>query len=153
MSSVKAEGPACLVHFHILHTRDGACARLMPHCLCAKLFRSCPTLCDPVDCSPPGSSLHVFSRQEYWSGLPCLFAAEVDLWGTTESLEVQPSILRDGIYEQTVARPRINTHPKPPGGQLSCYKQQTLTAFVFFMGVVFVYFHNIYSCGVLSSSS
>ena len=32
--------------------------------------RSCPTLCDPVDCSPPGSSVHRISRQEYWSGLP-----------------------------------------------------------------------------------
>ena len=21
----------------------------------AKLFQSCPTLCDPIDCSPPGS--------------------------------------------------------------------------------------------------
>ena len=30
------------------------------------------TLCDPTDCSPPGSSVHWgFSRQEYWSGLPC----------------------------------------------------------------------------------
>ena len=29
-----------------------------------------PTLCDPADCSPPGSSAHGFSRQEYWSGLP-----------------------------------------------------------------------------------
>ena len=29
------------------------------------------TLCDPMDCSPPGSSIHeIFSRQEYWSGLP-----------------------------------------------------------------------------------
>ena len=28
------------------------------------------TLCDPMDCSPPGSSVHGFSRQEYWSGLP-----------------------------------------------------------------------------------
>ena len=28
--------------------------------------------CDPMDCSPPGSSvLPGFSRQEYWSGLPC----------------------------------------------------------------------------------
>ena len=27
--------------------------------------------CNPMDCSPPGSSLHgVLSRQEYWSGLP-----------------------------------------------------------------------------------
>ena len=30
----------------------------------------CPTLCDPMDFSPPGSSVKGFSRQEYWSGLP-----------------------------------------------------------------------------------
>ena len=24
--------------------------------------------CDPMDCSPPGSSVHELSRQEYWSG-------------------------------------------------------------------------------------
>ena len=28
------------------------------------------SICDPMDCSPPGSSVHGFSRQEYWSGLP-----------------------------------------------------------------------------------
>ena len=27
------------------------------------------TLCNPMHCSPPGSSLVEFSRQEYWSGL------------------------------------------------------------------------------------
>ena len=32
--------------------------------------QSCPTLCDPMDWSPPGSSVHGISRQEYWSGLP-----------------------------------------------------------------------------------
>ena len=32
--------------------------------------QSCPTLRDPMDCSPPGSSIHGFSRQEYWSGAP-----------------------------------------------------------------------------------
>ena len=26
-------------------------------CVCGQSFRSCPTLCDPMDCSPPGSSL------------------------------------------------------------------------------------------------
>ena len=26
--------------------------------LCAKSLQSCPTLCDPMDCSPPGSSAH-----------------------------------------------------------------------------------------------
>ena len=25
---------------------------------CAKLLQSCPTVCDPTDCSPPGSSVH-----------------------------------------------------------------------------------------------
>ena len=24
-----------------------------------------------MDCSPPGSFVHGFSRQEYWSGMPC----------------------------------------------------------------------------------
>ena len=31
----------------------------------------CPILRDPMDCSPPGSSVHGYSRQEYWSELPC----------------------------------------------------------------------------------
>ena len=38
--------------------------------VCVYVAQLCPTLCDPVDCSPPGSSVHGFSRQEYWSGLP-----------------------------------------------------------------------------------
>ena len=40
-------------------------------CIRALSVHSCPTLCNPVDSSPPGSSVHGFSRQEYWSGLPC----------------------------------------------------------------------------------
>ena len=31
----------------------------------------CLTLCDPMDCSPPGSLSMGFSREEYWNGLPC----------------------------------------------------------------------------------
>ena len=39
-------------------------------CLVAKL---CPTLCNRMDCSPPGSSAPWdIPRQEYWSGLPFL---------------------------------------------------------------------------------
>ena len=36
----------------------------------AKSLQSCPTLCDPVDSNPPGSSALGFSRREHWSGLP-----------------------------------------------------------------------------------
>ena len=27
-------------------------------CVCVKSLRSCPALCDPMDCSPPGFSVH-----------------------------------------------------------------------------------------------
>ena len=37
----------------------------------AKSLQSCPTLCNPIDGSPPGSPSLGFSRQEHWSGLPC----------------------------------------------------------------------------------
>ena len=36
----------------------------------SEVAQSCPTLSDPMDYSLPGSSVHEFSRQEYWSGLP-----------------------------------------------------------------------------------
>ena len=36
--------------------------------MCAKLLQSCLNLCDIMNCSPPGSSVH--GKQEYWSGLP-----------------------------------------------------------------------------------
>ena len=43
-------------------------------CVCAKLLQSCPTLCDSMDCSPPGSSVHgpLDSLGKIWSGLPLL---------------------------------------------------------------------------------
>ena len=37
----------------------------------AKLLQSCLTLCDPMDCSPPGSSVHRVLQEKYWSGFPC----------------------------------------------------------------------------------
>ena len=37
-------------------------------CLVAQ---SCPTLCDPMDCSPPASSAMGIFHAKYWSGLPC----------------------------------------------------------------------------------
>ena len=43
------------------HKREGVC---ILSCLVGL------TLCDPVDCSLPGSSVHGISRQEYWSRLP-----------------------------------------------------------------------------------
>ena len=39
--------------------------------VCVHTHSVLPMLCDPTDCSPPGSSVLGFPRQESWSGLPC----------------------------------------------------------------------------------
>jgi len=51
------------------------------YCCCWLVIRSCPALYDPMDCSPPGSSVHGISQARYWSGL--LFPSPgdfPDLW-------------------------------------------------------------------------
>ena len=40
-------------------------------CLRAQPLQSCPTLCDPMDSRVTVPLSMGFSRQEYWSGLPC----------------------------------------------------------------------------------
>ena len=37
----------------------------------SSVIQSCPTLCDPMDCSLPGSSVHrIFQARVHWNGLP-----------------------------------------------------------------------------------
>ena len=45
--------------------------RILQH-VHAKSFQSCPTLCDPMDCSPPGSSVHgtLQARILEWVAMP-----------------------------------------------------------------------------------
>ena len=43
---------------------------LRPAAATAKSLQLCPTPCDPIDGSPPGSPVPGISRQEHWSGLP-----------------------------------------------------------------------------------
>ena len=54
--------------FHVIYVPD---IFWNMHSMHAKSLQSCLTLCDPMDFSPPGSSVLGFSRQEYWSGMPC----------------------------------------------------------------------------------
>ena len=41
-------------------------------CVRANLLQSCPTLCDPMDCSPPDSSIHgiLQARKLRWVAMP-----------------------------------------------------------------------------------
>ena len=38
--------------------------------MCAKSLQSCPILYDPMDCSPPGSSVHVILQARRCNELP-----------------------------------------------------------------------------------
>jgi len=42
-------------------------------CVCAKSLQSCLTVCYPMDCSPPGSSVHgiLQARILEWVAMPC----------------------------------------------------------------------------------
>ena len=40
-------------------------------CMCAKSLQSCPTLCNPVGCSPPGSSAHGIFQARMNTGVHC----------------------------------------------------------------------------------
>ena len=53
--------------FHASHFNTSKC-----ECVRAKLFQSCPALCDPGDCSPPGSSVHgiLQAKTLEWGAMP-----------------------------------------------------------------------------------
>ena len=55
---------------HLFRFVLSLCETLTAAAAAAESLQSCPTLCDPIDGSPPGSSVPGISRQEHWSGLP-----------------------------------------------------------------------------------
>ena len=72
--------------------------------LVAKL---CPTLCDPMVCSPPGFSVNGFPTQEYWSGLP--FPSPGDLFDP--GIEpVSPTLQADSLPAEPLRKPVVISH-------------------------------------------
>ena len=68
-------------HKHLKELEAFRCARLLDYkpvlLVKSEVAQSCPTLRDPMDCSPQAPLSMGFSRQEYWSGLP--FPSPLDL--------------------------------------------------------------------------
>ena len=52
MAAAVSSGQFCSV---VLGVTTNVCVCV---CVCVCESQSCPTLCDPMDCSPPGSSVH-----------------------------------------------------------------------------------------------
>ena len=64
----------------------------------AKSLQLCPTLCDPIDGSPPGSPIPGLSRQEHWRGLPFPSPMhESEKWKWSRSV-VADSLWPHGLY-------------------------------------------------------
>ena len=75
----------------------------------SKMLQSCPTLCDPVDCSLPGSSVHRIRQARYWCGSPCPPPGDLPDPGIEpESLMSTP--LTDGFFT-TSATWKASTPP------------------------------------------
>ena len=80
-----------------------------PRTTCTLSHQSCQTLCSPLDCSPPGSSVHRTSfRQEYWNGL--LFPPPGDLPDPRikPTSPVSPVLQTDSLPLSQRVRKRIN---------------------------------------------
>ena len=81
-------------------SRDGditASWELHPFIVRAKSLQLCPTLCSPMDCSPQAPLSMGFSRQEYWSGLPCPLPGELPDSGIEPTFPMS-SALADGFF-------------------------------------------------------
>ena len=85
----------------------------------AKSLQSRLTQCNPIDGSPPGSSVPGISRQEYWSGMPCptlLAILKILVYFTVTSLTLFSSPLtyhqKDFIYYYNWMTTNLDLQPK-----------------------------------------
>ena len=64
---------------------------------------SCPTLCNPMNCSREAPLAMEFSRQEYWSGLPCLPLGDL----SNPGIEPRSLILQvDSLLSEPPGKPK-----------------------------------------------
>ena len=80
----------------------------------AKSLQSYPTVGDPVDCRPQAPLSMGFSRQEYWSGLPCPLPGDLPDPGIEPAFLKSPA-LAGGFFTASAQRKRYSTTvPKAP---------------------------------------
>ena len=76
-----------------------------------KLLQLCLTLCDPMDYNLSGSSVHGFSRQEYWSRLPCPPPRDLPNPGIKPEPLKSPALQADSLSLMSCGKPtKCMTH-------------------------------------------
>ena len=79
-------------------------------CARAKSLQLCPTLCNPMDYSSPGSSVHGILQAKIRSGLLCPPPGDLPDPGTEPASLMSP-VLAGGFffYHESTWEPRIST--------------------------------------------
>ena len=104
----------------------------------------CPTLCDPIDSSPPGSSIPgilqarilewvaiSFSTMEYYSAIKrSAFKSVLMRWTNLEP------IIQSEVSQKEKYKYRILTHIYGPNLQLGCWNKRTPASFLFMCQVL-----------------
>ena len=76
-------------------------------CMCMHASQLCPTLCDPMDCGLPGSSVRGIIRQDYWSGLPCPPPGDLPHPGIKPASPESPTLHADYLPNTPPGKPII----------------------------------------------
>ena len=75
--------------------------QLIYMCLCVCVCVLSSTLCDPMDCSPPGSSVDGIFQEKYWNGLPFPPPGDLPDPGIAPTSPVSPALQVDSLPSET----------------------------------------------------
>ena len=70
---------------------------------CAESLQSCPTLCDPMDCSPLGSSVHGILQAKILEWVACPSPGNLPNLGT-EPVSLMPCVLASRLLTPDATR-------------------------------------------------
>ena len=112
-----------------------------------EVAQSCPTLSDPIDCSPPGSSVHgIFqARVLEWGAIAfsnCLVSTQLKV--VRVSIQLKEN-LKDSLKYRTVCWLLLRKYTEPKFGRLY-YFSFCFLVFLFFNGLSVTVYHWILTC-------
>ena len=84
------------------------CQNFLPSCV-GTVTSPCLTLCNPVDCSPPGSSLCPWDSpgKNTGVGFHALLLGIFPTWGSNSHLPVSPALLADSLPTEPPRKPTL----------------------------------------------
>ena len=83
---------------------------------------------DPMDCSPPGSSVHGILRQEYWSRSPCPPPGDLPNLGTEPSFLTSPALAGRFFITSTIWEALCSCKQSPNIRHLSLFLNHSMLA-------------------------